>query len=116
MRNLDAMESETAPIPGSTQVIDTVAVQIAAVYTTSEKGDRIFVYHTDKDGTVYRSHSAVGPGLALKFSKTEPLTPGLVIDDNCNLSVLAGSGKNIIYTAESAKAGPQITHIKDKWD
>lgn len=64
VNNLETMEGKPVLIPNSANVIDTEAVQIAAVYTGGEK-PRIFVDHTDKNGRVYRSESPAAPGQAL---------------------------------------------------
>ncbi len=116
VRNIETLESNPAAITGSINVIDTTVVQIAAVYASSESGRYIFVYHTDKKGIVYRSQSSVVAGQALKFTKTEPLEPTLVIEKFANLSVLASDGKNIIYTAKSDSDTPEITYIEDEWN
>ncbi len=75
VNNLETMEGKPVLIPNSANVIDTEAVQIAAVYTGGEK-PRIFVDHTDKNGRVYRSESPAAPGQALHHRRTSE-TAGL---------------------------------------
>ena len=113
VRNIETLESETAVIPNSKNIIDTSLVQIAAVYTTSEAGNRIYVYHTDKESRVYRSYANV-TGQGLSFTSSKPLEPELIIQDYATLSVLAGDGKNIIYTATCDS--PEVTFIEDDWN
>ena len=116
VRNIETLEHNPAAVTGSINVIDKNVVQIAAVYGAGEAGRFIFVYHTDGKGIVYRSQSPVVAGQALRFTKTEPLEPPLVIEKFANLSVLASDGKNIIYTAKKDADTPEITYVEDEWN